>query len=444
MPQSRLTGSRIRERRLYLGQKQAALARGVGISAAYLNLIEHNRRRIGGKLLNDLARALSVDPVQLTEGAEDALVGSLRDAAVRLPDASAELDKVEDLAGRFPGWTGLIAAQHRRIQELELSVETLSDRLAHDPHLAASLHEVISTVTAIRSTASILSDGADIDPEWQKRFLRNMREESRRLSSSAQGLVDYLDAGDELEATPLVPQEELVAFLDEHDFHFSTLEGGELELGERVSALIAGTDKLQSNEARQIAHAWLERYVADAMDLPIDEFVAAWDQHPGDIARLVRQFGSSIPQVLRRVTTLPESDGQSRNVGLLQCDGAGAITFRKPVAGFPLPRFGAGCPLWPLYTALARPGLPVSALVEMGARTPKKFRCMAYAGPVGEMSFDAPPILEVTMLILPEDETNPFEGEAIRAGSSCRVCAREHCPARREPSILTGRTGEGT
>ena len=58
------------------------LAREVGISPAYLNLIEHNRRRIGGKLLVNLARALDTEPVTLSEGAETALVDVLREAAV--------------------------------------------------------------------------------------------------------------------------------------------------------------------------------------------------------------------------------------------------------------------------------------------------------------------------------------------------------------------------
>lgn len=62
MPRSALTGTRIRERRSLEGLKQADLARDVGISPSYLNLIEHNRRRIGGKLLVDLARALGLNP----------------------------------------------------------------------------------------------------------------------------------------------------------------------------------------------------------------------------------------------------------------------------------------------------------------------------------------------------------------------------------------------
>ena len=62
MSREGLTGSRIRERRVMAGQKQADLAKAIGISASYLNLIEHNRRRIGGKLLLDIAAALDVAP----------------------------------------------------------------------------------------------------------------------------------------------------------------------------------------------------------------------------------------------------------------------------------------------------------------------------------------------------------------------------------------------
>lgn len=42
MPQRQLTGGRIRERRIALALRQVDLARQVGISASYLNLIEHN------------------------------------------------------------------------------------------------------------------------------------------------------------------------------------------------------------------------------------------------------------------------------------------------------------------------------------------------------------------------------------------------------------------
>ena len=44
---------------------------------------------------------------------------------------------------------------------------------------------------------------------------------------------------------------------------------------------------------------------------------------------------------------------------------------------------------------------------------------------------------EAAMLILPDEGTGPVQ----RIGSSCRVCARADCPARREPSILAEGAG---
>ncbi|MEZ8097508.1 MAG: helix-turn-helix transcriptional regulator, partial [Amylibacter sp.] len=44
-----LLGTRIRENRKALRLSQKDLAHAAGISASYLNLIEHNRRRIAGK-----------------------------------------------------------------------------------------------------------------------------------------------------------------------------------------------------------------------------------------------------------------------------------------------------------------------------------------------------------------------------------------------------------
>lgn len=190
MSRGALTGTRIRERRMLIGMRQADLARDVGISPSYLNLIEHNRRRIGGKLLVDLARKLDVEASALTEGAETALLEALREASGVATGSPAELSRTEEFAGRFPGWAQLLSDKSRRVDELERIVEMLTERMTHDPFLSASLHEILSTVTAISSSAAILSDTKDIDPEWQARFLRNLVDESQRLNDGAQALVD--------------------------------------------------------------------------------------------------------------------------------------------------------------------------------------------------------------------------------------------------------------
>ena len=225
MAQPGRVGTRIRARRLDLGIKQVALAEAVGVSPAYLNLIEHNRRPVGGARLRAIADALGTEVFALAEGAEADLLAELHAACAAEPAAEAELAEAERFAARFPGWARLVAAQARRAAALERDVALLTDRMGHDPHLSEALHDVLSTVTAVRSTSAILAGPEEIAPEWQRRFHRNLYEDSQRLAEGARALVSYLEAEASAERTPTTPQEELEAWLDPRGHHVPELEG---------------------------------------------------------------------------------------------------------------------------------------------------------------------------------------------------------------------------
>lgn len=429
-----LTGSRIRERRLIAGIKQSTLARSAGISAAYLNLIEHNRRRIGGKLLGDIADALEVDATTLAEGADAGLMTGLREAAADRSDVPAERARTEEFAGRFPGWSALVVAQARRIAELERTVETLSDRMAHDPHLAASLHDLLTTVTAINSTASILVETDKIEDEWRDRFHRNIHEDSQRLADSSQALVAYLDTMGEAATGAGTPQEELELWLTGQDFHISELERA---LPPPTEALLRDAASITSVSGRDLAVRFMQRYSGDARKMPLAEFAPAAVAAQFDPAVLAERFNADLAAVLRRIAMLPTPAGAGR-IGLVICDGSGTLTFRKPVDGFPLPRFGAACPLWPLYQALSRPMTPVRAMVEVAGRDAMRFLAYAVAQPAGFAGFDAPAAFEATMLLLPADRAAKTVLPVRPVGTSCRICSQADCRVRREPSVLVG------
>ncbi|MGB5557461.1 MAG: short-chain fatty acyl-CoA regulator family protein [Paracoccaceae bacterium] len=437
MPKSGLTGSRIRERRMQLGLRQSVLARTVGISAAYLNLIEHNRRRIAGKLLIDIGRELGVDPNLLAEGAESALIEALRDAGAGQSAGPDDLARPEDFAGRFPGWAGLVAAQHRRIVALEHTAEALTDRLTHDPQLAASMHEVLSVVTAIRSTAAILADTGDIDPDWQKRFHRNLYEDSQRLAESSQALLEYLDqaSDDETEAGLTLPQEELESWLERRGYHVDEME---CDSPAGVDEVLSGAGGLPGSPAAlSMARSYLRQYREDARAMPHQAFHDGVAELGHDPAALATRFGVGLASVFRRMASLPQAEDAPR-IGLVQCDSSGTLTFRKPVEGFALPRFGAACPLWPLYQALVRPMTPVRMRVEQAGRNAAAYLAYAISQPAAPAGFDMPQVFHATMLILPEELAGrDVGGPALPIGSSCRICPRDGCAARREPSILT-------
>lgn len=433
MPRDTLTGTRIRERRTALGLKQAELAQAAGISASYLNLIEHNRRRIGGKLLLSIARVLEVEPSALVEGAEAALLSALREAAAARPDLKAELERIDEFAGRFPGWAELLSESRKRIDALERTVETLTDRLTHDPHLAASLHDMLSTVTSIRSTAGILAETREIEPEWQDRFHRNINEDARRLAESSTALVRYLDSADS-EANLTSPQEEVEAFLEENAYHFAALEEGAVT----VDQIVDDTDALTMASSRNTIRQYLGRYARDAGRMPMAtllEFVQAKGFDPSGLARA---FDVPLGSALHRLATLPPSAGLGP-LGLVICDASGTLLYRKPLDEFPLPRFGAACALWPLFTALTRPAQPVYRIVEQSAREARRFETFSIAELTGGMKFGDVARIEAVMLFRPSFDSGPGStGHApVPIGVTCRICVREGCSARREPSVLT-------
>lgn len=413
---SNRAGARIRARRADRGMSQAELARRAGISASYLNLIEHEKRRIGGRVLSQIARALGTDATSLAEGARPGLDQALRRVAEAMAtDPPPETGRVEQLTTEYPGWSAVIGAQAQRIATLERQVAELGDRMAHDPVLSASVHDILSAATSIRSTAAILKDG-DLATEWLARFHRNVDEDSRRLARSAQGLASYLTAGEGASRDAVSPQEEVEAWLAARDFRVTGAEEAKAED--------------LSDRARVALDLYLAEVRADTAALPEDRLVGALAQTRDPLA-LARSLGQSAGRVMRAIARLPEA-AAGGPVGLVECDGSGAVLFRRPIPGFEMPRYGAPCSLWPLYQVLLMPQAPRrDTLRQFGADSrPVETWCAADIDhPEG---YGGPLVARITMLILPD----PAEDPRPSVGSTCRLCPRDPCAARREATIL--------
>lgn len=418
-------GGRIRARRLDLGLKQVELARACEISASYLNLIEHDRRPIGGTLLLRLAQVLDSDPARLSHGALDAVTRKLEEAAAAHPATGAVDENSEAMAQRYPGFSRLIGALHGRGEDLAARVEMLSDRLTHDPQLSAALHNVLSSVTAIRSASAILAGDDDIDAEWRARFHRNLLEDAQRLAETADGLTRYLDRSEAETAVPAVPQEEVEAWLAERDWHVAEID----ENPNCDPSALRGLGTL-SAPARAIARALLERLARDAEALPASRLSALRQATGDDPFTIAAETGVDLARVMRRLAL---AGAEGTGLGLVLCDASGTLTFRRPIEGFAVPRHGAACALWPVFEALRQPQEPVRRLVAQPGARPQLFDCTAIAEVSFPAGFEAGPVVEATMLIRPVDVT---DRPARPIGSSCRVCPRGACPARREPSIL--------
>ena len=419
------TGSRIRARRLDAKIAQRDLAQSVGISASYLNLIEHDRRRIGGKLLTQLAAALGLDPALLAEGADAGLVGRMRAAASAADAETVEAAQTADLAARYPGWARLIAAQADQIAALQQRAQMLEDRITHDPALATALHGVISAVTSIQSTAAILTGDAKVDADWQARFHRNIFDDATRLAQTSAALIAYFDAPANAAPVSLSPLEEMEQALSQTGFYRPAQERGGT----------AGADDPQlSAGAAGLLADYDARYHADAVALPLATFLPAAKAASYDPLRVSAQMGRPLAQVMRRLAALPAQD-DAPPLGLLICDAAGVVRLLKSVPGAGLSRAGL-CPLWPIFTALGQPGRAVAAQAVLPGTPDVRLTCHAIADVIPHPDGPhMPPLIEATMLLRPDD--GPAAAAAVPVGAGCRLCPRTKCPARREPASVS-------
>ncbi len=462
MPEA-ILGTRIRQRRREVGLTQADLARKIGISASYLNLIEWNKRRIAGALLRRTAEALNLPLSELDNASEKRLLEALTEIA-HLPSMAAlgmEGDRTGELIARFPGWARGVAAFARSEREAVARAQNLSDRLSNDPFLKETVHRMLTRISAIRSAAEILDEFEDIPAERRDRFDRLIYEESQVLSDIGEVLVNYLDKVDESDRI-LTPLDEVEALFEARQNHLSELEAAAVgmtesltdslpvsrrsqaeeltaeKLASLIDDIIARHPQIRTRAAHGRARRALSDYAVGAILMPMPAFAEQAAVLRYDVEILARTFSVDIEMVCHRLSALPRGEGIPR-FGYFRANAAGTIIEVLGLEDLALPRYSAACPLWVLYRAQQSPEtvLRQRALFPSGAR----FIFVARARHAGPTGFGQPRHYVTDMLAMTEDEARftvyaPDPSALVeKVGPSCRLCPRRACSHRVEDPL---------
>jgi predicted transcriptional regulator len=266
----------------------------------------------------------------------------------------------------------------------------------------------------------------DIDAEWRQRFHANIDTESRRLAETSAAMAEHFEHLTHSSATYVTPLEATQALFDKNGHHFPQIEQGGDEAIDEV--LASGT--LLSREARRMACDALTAYQARAKLLPAKHLFSLLKKHGFEgLGSLAASHDMRVDTLIIRLADLPHNP-EFPDMGCIQSDGAGALIIRNSIASFPIPRFGAACNLWPVFSSMTTPNQPIRRVVKSSEGV--SFSTYSIATLVRPPSFDAPPLHRSTMLIVADAP----EGPALDIGPACRVCPRQDCVARREPSIL--------
>ncbi len=256
MPNNQMLGHKLRGLRKDRGLTQVELATRLGISASYLNLIEHNQRNLTVPLLLRISDILnfslqSFSPQQ--EGQRiSALIEILKDPIYEHLDFSDE--EIKDFYTNSPALCRALTRTYSTYRNIMEDFQVMNERLAQDPLLSSSIHRLRTLLTSIVSFSEILHDNADLSPSERQNFQKIVLEESENLSNTVNAMLEVV-SGEGLAGniSDITPHEAVTDFLQSHNNYFPELEEAAQELRRE-----AGLDSV-SIRARLIGYL-LERH----------------------------------------------------------------------------------------------------------------------------------------------------------------------------------------
>ena len=460
-----ILGYRIRERRRQLKISQAELAKRVGISASYQNLIEHNKRSVGGSLLLRIATELNMQIEELSEVSEHRLLATLEEIAQKRDIASLGVDenKVGELIGRYPGWARAIAALARSENEANEKARALADRLTHDSFLGESVHRMLSSIACVRSAGEILLDNPEISKKNRDIFQGIIVKESQTLTNLGESLASYFDKSEDTQKV-LTPLDEVEALFESRQNRFEEIEAIADTLVEDLDDPIPGTrnqkamkmanqmfkqciteiitdqPQIETELAQIQAEKALLAYAANALLAPMKVFLEQAKALKFDVEALAKSFLINTETVFHRLSALPRTEDLPC-FGYYLANAAGTIINFRALPELISPRYASACPLWVLYRAQQSPQtiLRQRALFPSGS----KFVFLARTRQLGPSGFGQPRHYVTDMLAMNDqdaaytvyatDNSVPLEP----VGSTCRSCPRIDC-LHRVSDPLTG------
>ena len=366
-------GPQLRQLRRERKQTQAEMAKALGISPGYVNLLENNQRSLSVRLLMALADAYQVDWHDIVHDETSNLLAELRNV-IRDPMFSGDVPDLQELRaaidhsprlveqflslygihrttlerimrqGADGAPEGLLATSAEAVihdffrdhsnyfHRLEVSAEQLR---AEEPCEADDIYAVLKARLANKHGISVRRRAVEemtqalrvYDPDERTIYLSEALDHRNRVFQVAHVLclVEFQNLLDELTANSGIPK------------------------GPRLTR----------------CHVELANYFAAAFLMPYEPFLRIAESTGYDIDRVSAHFAVSFEQACHRLTTLQRPGAQGVPFFFLRIDKAGNVTKRFNSTSFHLAEYGGACPVWKIHLAFRTPGAILPQFVEL-------------------------------------------------------------------------------
>lgn len=445
-------GPRLRRLRQERGETQALMAKGLGISTSYVNLLEKNERPVSVPVLLKLFETYGVDWRDIAEDEDTAAFADLRGALADplFEGARPDLTQLRAAMAHCPDLAAAFLRVHRAYQAATEQIMSISGAQDGDSvHLKASPETVVHNFfrdhrnhfPALEKAADRFWGDRDVPPDEVYTALKErlrarlgLRVRLVPVAEMPEALREYDEDRKEVRLSEALDHPNRVFQL----IHVSAL----IEQREALDAILAASDL---DDPARLARCRVElaNYFAAAVLMPYRRFLTEARASKYDFDHLATRFGVSFEQACHRATTLQRSSARGVPFFFMRVDKAGNVTKRFNSTDFQLAQYGGACPRLDVHVSFRTPGRVVPQVVEM----PDGSQFFVFARSVDRPSFSrhtADTRLAVAMGCAIEHaaeigyaEEVSFTGtRATPIGINCRVCPRANCDQRAHHAIL--------
>jgi len=459
-------GYRVRSLRLSRNIKQADAARELGVSAAYLNLIEKGKRVMPFPLLWKALRYFEQDPEQfmssLGEGRADEALAKLLDEPL-LKSLDIDPESIQHLSAE-PKLAGTVAALFNLYKNTRTQLENVLARLSAEeqargaggaPQLGdagaqglrfdySPFDEVSDFLQAHRNYFPELEEQAEVlrrDFKLERQVTSNqlihlLQERFKyrvgfEAAASGSSVVRRLDSQERsLTLSPWLTEQPL-------KFQLAACVGLLVLDREKLVERILGDGKTRHVETRKLIKVNLANYFAGALLLSYGDFFKEVERTRYDVELLSNIFGTTYETVAHRLCNLSDAKRSGLPFHFLRADIAGNISKKYSGTGLKFASGGGSCAKWALHLAFLNPSqltrqysmMPDGttyfcfAKVQLQPVEGSIVRGTAYSIGLGTHAENAKHLAYG----LP---TTDLRKDAVPTGISCRFCERTDCNQR--------------
>jgi hypothetical protein len=480
-------GRRLRELRIERELQQADVARKLGVSAAYMNLIEKGKRSVQLPLLWKALElyGIELEPFMASLGearVEDSLAKLLDEPLLRslaiseedLRTLSAEPKAATTITALFNLYKNartqldqLLVALHRAERdeaekhalEVELSTPDLAVREVAVP--SRSVDDASFHYTPFDEVIDFLQANENFFPGLEEAASKLRREGiwgRRIVSDDIARALERL--GVKVDIVPPTMKEASVirrydaekgtltlsASLLEQRLKFQLAHTIGLRLIDEDPQLVPETRRFLARHAEtpRLVKIHLANYFAGALLLPYDEFFREVNRTRYDVELLSDLFEMSYEAVAHRICNLADPKKRGIPMHFLRSDIGGNISKRYAATGIRFPTGTGSCPKWAVHMAFLTPGVITRqysifpdgsryfcfAKVILQPEAGSVMKGTVYGIGLGTHADAAKHLVYADGMPLPQD----FDRVAIPVGISCRFCERTDCSQRAAPS----------